>query len=37
MPIRPAPPLPAKIQPPSLIEIPASIFGQWFSASHVVP
>ena len=31
----PAPPL--KIQPPSLIETPASILSQWFSASQVVP
>ena len=38
MPISRAPPRPpAKIQPPSLIDSLASIFAQWFSASHVVP
>ena len=38
IPISRAPPAPPrKIQPPSLIEMPASILSQWFSASHVVP
>ena len=38
MPISRAPPLPsAKIQPPSLIDSPASILAQWFSASQEVP
>ena len=38
MPMSFAPPEPPwKIQPPSLIDAPASILSQWFSASHVVP